>query len=634
MNLRTLARRNITGNAQRYAAYFLSCVFTVMIFFIYAQFIFHPDIAEESIHQVVKNGMVAAQVIIVLFSIFFIAYSNNVFLQVRSQEFGLLTLFGMNRHQLRSLVYYEQTIISIVAIICGLLLGTLFSKLFLMFMTMLLAVDAPITFKFVPAAYLVTGVGFFLLFQVLSLLSFWKLRNQEVIQMLKEASKPKMMPKTSVWLTVLTVICLGAGYGLAVTTNMMTVMLTMFPVLGLVVVGTYFLFTQGTVALYKRLYSNKRSLYSGTTLITRTNTLFRLKDYARMLFLTSVISAVVLTASGTVYMFFNAILTEGMGNMPYSIFWTVEEVDDEADIITTEKVESLLAEYDSEVLFKIDEQTLVAMFQGTPSYMNEPSVLFGSAISESTYNRISTDIGLEPVSLEGNEVIAYSREADLFAADQFNELTITFGETEQTFTDLEVRNEVLFSSNSTFILSDEAFAKAEQAPAVQHDRFIAYELDDWQNETEVSEAIMDATGEHGYLVQAKPYQYHMLMQMYSLILFIGLFVSLLFFIVQGSMLYLKLFTDLADTKKQLFALSRIGLTDKEKRRILDKQMAFLFFVPVLVGSIHASFAYVMLSNMLDVNLVLNAILVISIYAVLQLIYFLITRLLYFRAALN
>lgn len=32
MNLRTLARRNITGHAQRYAAYFLSCVFTVMIF--------------------------------------------------------------------------------------------------------------------------------------------------------------------------------------------------------------------------------------------------------------------------------------------------------------------------------------------------------------------------------------------------------------------------------------------------------------------------------------------------------------------------------------------------------------------------------------------------------------------------
>lgn len=634
MNLRTLARRNITGNAQRYAAYFLSCVFTVMIFFIYAQFIFHPDIAEESMHQVVKNGMVAAQVIIVLFSIFFIAYSNNVFLQVRSQEFGLLTLFGMNRRQLRSLVYYEQMIISIVAIICGLLLGTLFSKLFLMFMTMLLAVDAPITFKFVPAAYLVTGIGFFLLFQLLSLLSFWKLRNQEVIQMLKEASKPKMMPKTSVWLTVLTVICLGAGYGLAVTTNMMTVMLTMFPVLGLVVVGTYFLFTQGTVALYKRLYRNKRSLYSGTTLITRTNILFRLKDYARMLFLTSVISAVVLTASGTVYMFFNAIISEGIGNMPYSISWTVEEVDDETDIITTEKVESLLAEYDSEVLFKIDEQTLVAMFQGTPSYMNEPNVLFGSAISESTFNRISTDIGLEPVSLEGNEVIAYSREADLFAAEQFNELTITFGETEQTFTDLEVRDEVLFSSNSTFILSDEAFAKAEQAPAVQHDRFIAYELDDWQNETEVSEAIMEATGEHGYLLQAKPYQYHMLMQMYSLILFIGLFVSLLFFIVQGSMLYLKLFTDLADTKKQLFALSRIGLTDKEKRRILDKQMGFLFFVPVLVGSIHASFAYVMLSNMLDVNLVLNAILVISIYAVLQLIYFLITRLLYFRAALH
>ncbi|WP_054709631.1 ABC transporter permease [Bacillus sp. JCM 19041] len=253
MNLRILARKNVTGNAQRYAAYFLSCVFTVMICFIYAQFIFHPEVRDGELHNAIRNGMVAAQFIIVLFAIFFISYSNSVFLQARSKEFGLLTLFGMNKRQIRSLVYYEQTIISLIAIICGLLLGTLFSKLFLMFMSSLLTVDTAIEFQIVPVAYLVTGGGFLLLFQLLSLVSFWKLRKQKVIDLLKEANKPKEMPKTSIWLTLLAVICLGAGYIIAVMTNMMLVALTMLPVTGLVVLGTYFFFTQGTVALYKAI---------------------------------------------------------------------------------------------------------------------------------------------------------------------------------------------------------------------------------------------------------------------------------------------------------------------------------------------------------------------------------------------
>ncbi|MCC5731027.1 hypothetical protein, partial [Klebsiella pneumoniae] len=108
----------------------------------------------------------------------------------------------------------------------------------------------------------------------------------------------------------------------------------------------------------------------------------------------------------------------------------------------------MLAEYGSEVLFKIDEQMLDVEFTVTPSYLNEETVLSGSVISESTFNRLSEDIGLEPVSLAGNDIIAFSQE-DLFAPAQFDELTITFGESEQTFTDLEVHNEVLFSSNST-----------------------------------------------------------------------------------------------------------------------------------------------------------------------------------------
>lgn len=117
-------------------------------------------------------------------------------------------------------------------------------------------------------------------------------------------------------------------------------------------------------------------------------------------------------------------------------------------------------------------------------------------------------------------------------------------------------------------------------------------------------------------------------------LFIGLFVSVLFFIVQGSMLYLRMFTEIEDTRVQVLALKRIGVTDKEIHLILGKQIGFLFFIPFIAGTIHAGFAYAALSNMLNSNLFLEAVIVIFIYFVFQALYYIVTRHIYKRAVLQ
>lgn len=44
MKFRHLATSNIRGNWRQYTAFFFSSVFSVMIFFLYAQFILHPDV--------------------------------------------------------------------------------------------------------------------------------------------------------------------------------------------------------------------------------------------------------------------------------------------------------------------------------------------------------------------------------------------------------------------------------------------------------------------------------------------------------------------------------------------------------------------------------------------------------------
>lgn len=163
-------------------------------------------------------------------------------------------------------------------------------------------------------------------------------------------------------------------------------------------------------------------------------------------------------------------------------------------------------------------------------------------------------------------------------------------------------------------------------------RSLGYHFEDWENEVAVSHALEEEAEAPAHLFQTMAPPFQALQQGFSLTLFIGLFVSVLFFIVQGSMLYLKLFTELADTKKQLLSLNRIGITRKEAGKILGHKIKFLFFVPLIVGAIHASFAYAMLASILDVNLFWSGVMVIAIYAVLQYLYYVITRHFYLKAA--
>ncbi|QDI92239.1 ABC transporter permease [Salicibibacter halophilus] len=635
MNIRHLARKNLTGNAQRYAAYFISCVFAVSIFFIYAQFILHPDVMTGDIQggDTVRQGMIAAQVIIVIFSVFFIAYSNSTFLQSRSKEFGLLSLFGMSKRQLRKLIYFEQTFTSLLAIVLGLGIGTLFSKLFLMLMSAMLNTEAPIAFEFVPMAYVITAIGFIVLFQALTLVSFWKMRNQTVQAFLQDARKPKMMPRASLTLTIIALIFVGFGYFLAVTASLEYSFLLIFPILFFVVTGSYFLFSQGTVAAYKWLYK-RNSLTRGPQLVTRTNILFRLKDYARMLFLTSTITAVVLTAAGTVYLANEYIIDLVTEQTPASATW-LEEDASENEILEPERAEEIIAAHDTEIdyAFNVEMLPVDVSIAG-----DEGSV---AVFPETNYNEIASHRDLDPLSLEENEIfitspmLGFGPWEDIEKTEQ---LDMDMNGEQVTMDIAGTAEDAIVGATNQgqiqVVMNDSSYLHYNNAQYADDEklRALGYHFVDWENEVEVSNALEEEAEDPAHLFQTMAPPFQALQQGFSLTLFIGLFVSVLFFIVQGSMLYLKLFTELEDTKKQLLSLNRIGITRKEAGKILGHKIKFLFFVPLIVGAIHASFAYAMLASILDVNLFWSGVMVIAIYAVLQYLYYVITRHFYLKAA--
>ena len=261
MRLYDLAIKNLKGNGYRYIMYYLSNVFTIAVFFIFLNFLFHPRLQEGplapsgTVHVGAMNGIFICLVIIVIFTVLFIGYATSMFMKARGKEFGLLSLFGMTNRQIRKYIITEGTVIAVVSIISGLLIGLLFSKLFFMAMEAFMGISLP--FYISLKALSLTAVAFFILFEIVNLLALAKLKNKEIVDQLKSSRIPKELPAFSRKKAALGIVLLLVGYVIAWLVDGALVIFAMIPVVLIVILGTYFVFTQFSIALANKLTSNK-----------------------------------------------------------------------------------------------------------------------------------------------------------------------------------------------------------------------------------------------------------------------------------------------------------------------------------------------------------------------------------------
>ncbi len=84
--------------------------------------------------------------------------------------------------------------------------------------------------------------------------------------------------------------------------------------------------------------------------------------------------------------------------------------------------------------------------------------------------------------------------------------------------------------------------------------------------------------------------------------------------------------------RQLFtSLERIGITNREVTGIVSAQMGLIFFLPFSMGAVHTVFALRALGSLVAVDVIGYALLVVGLYALVQGVFFLLTRSTYLRA---
>ncbi|MGG0256620.1 ABC transporter permease [Bacillus toyonensis] len=652
MSFRQFAYNNVIRNKRLYLGYFLSSTFAVMILFNFELLAFHPYFTGNLVSTSIimsalgTQGFKIAQYLIIFFSFFFILYSITIFLKTRKREFGIVILHGMSNSQLSKLIFMENMLIGFAAIIVGVALGLVFGKLLLLIIASLLALKGGLPFYFPFKAILVTSFMFFTLFVLVSFFTIRVMKVSQLIELMKSEDKPKPEPKTSKWLALFSIICIGIGYVAAfyldVAVRKGNEIVVMLACVFFSVLGTYFLFTQLSFYLINQLKTRQHIFFKKTNMLMISELIYRMTDNAKTLFLVSILSAVAFTSIGVCLSIGGSALAEG--DTPYAFSYRSYK-GNKNEVSHISQIKQQL--HEAGISYQLTSSTFFSTENGIEimklTDYNKAAKIFGypaEILQQETESLFLPSKGLlRRVSQEEFKKISSSH-----TLNQGNKHINLF--TKKTLMD----NIISPSFNFTVVVSDSLYEQIQTTPPLRetkHNQYIEYRflIKNWQETEDVAKQLERIISYDNTNINLN-FTYNSLVlkwlegkQVNGLLSIISVLVGIVFFVFSLSFLYVRLFTDLDRDKSQFQMLSKVGLTRREVKKMITQQISILFFVPIVISILHSSVAFIALQYLaqrrqIDLSVTGNSILIFASFICLQVIYFFIIRRNYLRQILR
>ncbi|WP_336990560.1 ABC transporter permease [Bacillus infantis] len=619
MTFRQFAFKNVHRNKRLYAAYLLSSAFSVMVFFVYAVFAFHPGLKTEGIGGHVSTGLHFAEAVIYVFSFFFVLFSMSAFLKSRKKELGLLVMHGMTGMQLRKMIFMENMMIGLVSILTGIGTGMVLAKAILLAAENVLGLKKSLPFYMPVEALGLTAGAFVLLFAVISFFTVSMFRGNQLTAFIKRSAAPKPEPRASSLLALLSALLLAAGYITALRVKGVYVSVALVPVSTVVIIGTYFLFTQLSVYIIGHLKKNPSILFKKTNLLLFSDLAYRMKDNARTFFIVSIVSTVAFSAIGALVGFrtvmTKAVQEENPFAFDYSSYAGNEREASQVELIRTRLKEE-----------GISYRELRA--KGLYQTVGDSQAMF---VKSSEYNPIARAAGGKAVDPQGDKAIKIIPVKT--PAEKEKQTNLTLKESGEPISIAGNTQSFAFPSYESFyVVSDNKFAALRSSAKTQH--FYIFDAEDWKSTSDIGEELakelpISRLGKE-YSFFPLAHEMDKIVQGYGAILFVGLFIGAVFFVAAGSFLYFRLFSDLDEDKKKFSRIAKIGLTDDELSKVVSVQIGLLFFVPSGVAAVHGAVALTSMQNMFGTSLFKESALVLGSFLLIQLVYYVFIRSAYLK----
>lgn len=620
MNFYELGLKNVTQNFQAYLIYFISVIFNVIIYYTFVSFGFNTHIEKLiSTDTRLFSLFLSASSLISILSFLFIWYSTSFFIKKRKKEIGLYYLIGMRKREISTMLFYENIITGILALLIGIILGGIFYKLFLMIFVKFLGLSINIKFSLSLKAIIKTILTFSIIFFVNSIYVFSLVYRQQLVELFRAHTKGEKEPKTSLLLGLTSIIILFLGYklGLRIDEDPLTFISSSFSALFFSIIGTFMFFKFFLIYIVKAYKKNKKFYYKSLNMIATSHLLYRIKTNAKTFSIIAILCATTLTALGTTYCFYynikNQLDTEFL--FSYSYITNDTSIDKKfEDIVAKNKNHEIQNSFEAH-LIKIND------FKSTSPSLNKILRDKIHVISESKFKELAKLKNLkETISLKNtNDTIIllyslYEKKTD-FKNTLINIDNYSF----------KISNTVdhsLFNNDHigpTMVVKDSVFEELRyHYNTIRAKGYIVSNILSSERLTDTIQANFseDIKFEYPRWITS--------INIISTLLFIGIFLAFISLISTSSFIYFKQLNEANEDKERYLILRRIGVNKKEIKKSIKQQLFIIFFAPLVLGMSHSIVALSMLAKLMKANLIVPSVITLAIYAFIYILYYLVT----------
>ena len=567
----------------------------------------------DEVRMIVFTG----EIVVEIFCIIFLIYSNSFLMKRRQKEIGLYNILGLERNHIGIVMFLETIITSIGSLAGGIAVGIIGSKLALLLLLKLLHIPSVLGFYISVKGIFTCLFMFGIVFLMILFLNLAKIHLSRPVELLRGNNTGEKEPAAKWLMALIGFICLGAGYYLAVTTESPIKAITIFLLAVILVMA-------GSIVILKFLRRRKSFYYRTGNFISISGMLYRMKQNAIGLASICILSTgVLLMISMTVSIYFgmNDIM---LNRYPYDVDMSVTSISEDECQTAIEAFEKAIADNKVPVEKSVEEIYLdivcskngdQILIKPANTIRNSDSVLVLSLLNQAEYKRLT---GIS-ANLNDGEIFAWYPSA-------VQKDSVTVDETEFTVKKWLDKNpltcgEDAVSDNAVLVVTNEDFKKfaemrtemykgVSSAPAGE-DLTLHLGLDITGSETDkidfgtpVMEAVKDlrkngGLSENSWITSGiRQQEYESYYADNGSLLFIGIFLGSLFLMGTAMIIYYKQISEGYEDQKRFEIMQKVGLSRREVRSSVRRQILMVFFLPLLMAMLHITMAFPMIRRML------------------------------------
>lgn len=625
MTVFDLVKKNMRKNISRYSLYFFSMIFSIIVYYVFATLQYDQSISKVIGEEMRLQGIFnASNYVLLTFIVVFIWYTNSFFIRQRKRELGLYHLVGIEKRTIGKMIFYENMLLGIFSLVVGILLGTVFSRLFVLFLLKLMGLSLSITLTFSLQAVLKTAVVFLIVTIFISFQGYFIMYRYTLLDLFQAESKServnKISSKKSIAVGGLGILLVGYGYYLS-SGNIVTpkFFLIVAVVLFSVIFGTFLLF-KATIEWLMGLYREHASgYYSFANMLSVSTMMYRIKANARVLTLITILSATTLVAVGVTYSSYYNTKADARSMQPYDYtLYSKKAAQEFMDVLDELDIQSNRYVYH---IVKHSADLSDFRFITSGYYKDREQISF---LDEEEVRKN----GVSVPALSANETVIFDSMAKgkVFKPSTGKTAAVQLKESEELALKV-VKSEPLLildsdSAGYQFVVNHDTFIKLSKSG--QKQAVYVFNTGDGNKQSELTKNYHQIAKKAGESRTSYYDVFQTGLMSKGLFIFIGGFLGLVFLMATGSIIYFKQISEAEQERKRFEVLRKLGFSVSQMMSAVRKQQLFTFGLPLVIGILHSLFALKVIMNLTGESLIVPVLIADAVYGVIYFIFYWLT----------